>query len=392
MGGVFLRGRPDYSDEPPALLRILPTIPASLTGAGTLSGSKGEVCTFTRVGAKHCLKSDGTYTSLGTNLPAVEPLGLLMEDAATNLILRSGAMANVAWTPTNLTATADIATAPDGTATGARYALNSTTGGSVDSLVYQGVNVTAAAHTASVWLKGAPGFSGTVYLFFQDSASAYFSTACAYVDSEWRRFTLTFTPASGLGYLIIGVRKTVSGQSGQPAATVYAWGAQLEARAFATSYIATAGTSATRNKDRAIFPALAAVAAGSIELQFTPQWSTPPSQCYLVNTCSALARSGVIGFINTDGALYLQTLNAAGAAGQADVAAGPNRTWVAGQTYRIRFEWGAGNLYIYRNGVVIASSTTGSAVMPDAANTINLGTAYNGNNPCFGHLSKIVFR
>ena len=113
--------------------------PASGAGMGTAcacttpTGAKGEALTFTRTGNATCSKqglattgiADGDLVVCTANQPRVESsggvLGLRVEGARTNSVLRSQELDNAAWTldfagggviPTR---TANAATAPDGT-------------------------------------------------------------------------------------------------------------------------------------------------------------------------------------------------------------------------------------------------------------------------------------
>jgi hypothetical protein len=381
-------------------LRILPGGPsASYVGAGLLSGAYGETCTFTRASNKSVLLPTNGLATLSTNIPGVEARGLLMEDAATNAIRNAESnVGGTGWTVRG-TATANVAGVPgvDGTANKASRLSVNTAGNDVFAQT-AGVGVSLGLAT-QFWLKRVS-TSGTLRV--QNPFGPSFgdwAIDLAALGADWNYIV------PGHAALTVAT-PFVSHTSGGAGVYFYASAGgplsfdicrvQQEVGSFPTSFIPTpSGASATRNKDRAIFPAVAPVAAGSVELDFVPQWSTStiPSQCYLINTCSAAARSGIIAFVNSGtAALFFQTLDAAGGFGQATVAAGPGRTWVAGQSYRLMFKWGNGNLWIYRDGSLLGSSLTGSAVMPDGANTINLGTAYNGNNPCYGWISNVIFR
>jgi hypothetical protein len=146
-----------------------------------------NLITYTRASDATFFDSNGTIQTAGANTPRFdhnpatgESLGLLIEEARTNLLLNS------------------------------------------ETLSTQSVTVTAAAHTLSFYGTGTVTLSGT------HSATVVGTGAFP------TRTTLTFTPTSG------SLTVTVSG-------TVQY--AQVELGAFATSWISTAGATATRNGD-----------------------------------------------------------------------------------------------------------------------------------------------
>jgi hypothetical protein len=77
----------------------------------------------------------GQLLTFGANEPRVTDKGLLVEEAGSNLLLRSQEFDNAAWTRPNSTVTADAAIAPDGTLTA--DLLTATT-------AFSSVNTTAA--------------------------------------------------------------------------------------------------------------------------------------------------------------------------------------------------------------------------------------------------------
>jgi len=202
--------------------------------------------TFTRASTGYAETVAGTLTSFASGAPRITDKGLLVEEARTNLCLQSQALATTPWasgaagTGVATVVTNNYALAPDGTMTATRLQCSLGGGTTTGDNSYQAQALTGASCRGSFWVKTTDGSAKTIYM---RGASA---TSVA-VTGEWTRYTFDAGTLAGTTFAI-GLR---GGQTPTNSNTcdILVWGAQLEAGAFATSYIPTTTASATRAAD-----------------------------------------------------------------------------------------------------------------------------------------------
>jgi hypothetical protein len=230
--------------------------------------------TFTRASSGTYLDSSGILQTAAssaarfTHDPVTgRSLGLLIESGRTNLLTYSEAINNAAWTHVGGSHTANQTTAPSGELTADLFTENSAA--STQHRLYQTPTVASGTtYTVSVFVKRASGSRqfGIILNTGTAVSRVYFNldtgtvgtvvagsgTITAYPNG-WYRCTATGVSDGLTGTTFFQLcNGTTSGSetyTGDGTSGLYIWGTQLEAGAFATSYIQTTSASASRSAD-----------------------------------------------------------------------------------------------------------------------------------------------
>jgi len=209
---------------------------------------------------------DGTLTLFEhpDNIPRVEydadgnRLGLLVEEARTNLVVQSEFAGTWQQSPP-LALNLNQGTSPDQQNNAAEVTI---TGG---GFVYANVAVNASTQYTFSWYAKLNTATAHVYAFYDNSNNTFIErneytlTDGEDVGNGWYRQSKTFTTPSGCTSIrVYPLRETVDGGGSPTGVTgdTFIYGAQLEAGSFPTSYIKNEGTSSgvTRSADVASIP------------------------------------------------------------------------------------------------------------------------------------------
>ena len=188
--------------------------------------------TFTRTTTGYGANAAGALTNFAIDAPRITDQGLLVEAAATNLFLRSNDFANATWAKINVTVTAGAGPSPTGATDASRLELTAT----FASFLYQSAPAPADTYVMSIWVARNTGSDQSFNLFNDAGPGTSAKTATA----TMQRLTLSGASAGG---------GTAGISNGGPTADLLAFGAQIETGTTPSSYIETAGATATRGAD-----------------------------------------------------------------------------------------------------------------------------------------------
>jgi hypothetical protein len=330
--------------------------------------------TFTRASAGTYFNSSGVLQTSATDvarfdnteITGTSPLGLLIEEARTNVVLWNRDLTNAAWTASSVTV-AKTATGIDGVANSAST-LTATAG---NGTVLQAITLASSARFQSAWVKRRTG-TGTINMTM-DNGSTW--TAIT-VTSSWSRLSI---PTQTLANPTVGFRIVTSGDA------IDVDYVQNENGTFATSSIATTTASVTRAADvcsilTSAFPFNAA--EGTI----------------VVGGRSASAISGAQNFyaLNDGGANNRMSMFLAGDGARNQVVSGGvlqadifQAIVGASTVFKHAFAYSANDCASSLNG---ATATTDTSVTLPTVNSLQLGARMAGPQEfCNGHIQRIAY-
>lgn len=330
--------------------------------------------------------SDGLIKTAAINEPRmqynperldVEPK-LLLEESRTNLLTYSEDFGNIAWSKSNSTISADVATAPDGSGTADKLVENT-----VNNVHHCSRDITLSPTTVTLSFfvsaagrtKFRLGFSDLVFggpavrfdLSDLDFAAPVLSgpwnnvtSAIARLPNGIYRASITATATRGTAVRCYCYLEDSGGNvsyQGDGTSGLYIWGAQLEAGSYPTSYIPTTTAAVTRAAD--ISSSAAATRAADIAVMTGSNFSDWYRQEEGSFVC--LFRSGDDLVSTKVFFVFEDILNYIGVAGTNSAGAGPY-----------------GSIGV--NGVTQASLTDGSET-PNTEHTV--GLSYKTNDVAY---------
>ena len=350
------------------------------TSDGKLHNIKPNTTTgdfdFTRATTATRVNSNGLIESVVSGLPRIDFTGgigqVLLEPASTNLFTYSQDLTNSDWSHNaEITVTASSELAPTGQLDANLVEFS----GSGRSFIRQTFTVPSLA-TVSVFAKkgnwryiGLRNFesSANPHSVFDFDTNTFVnvssgqSASFEILNNGWYRLQVTNpSPSSNsiAGFAITDASGNVLDPTGGQVANVHLFGCQVEEQSFATSYILTSSSSATRNKDEAD-------SSGDTSL-------INSTEGVLYAEISALANSGnsrficlsdgtnqnvvILGYISTDDRIriFIKSSNSTQANNTATTVTATNFN-------KIAVKYKENDFALFVNGTETFSDTSGSA-------------------------------
>jgi hypothetical protein len=375
------------------------TLPYLSTAWDFATGTLNPAITFTRASTGYRENSSGVLVSETTDVArfdyepvAFTPRGLLIEEAATNLLTYSEDLTNAAWSKQLATISANAIAAPDGATTMDRMIEDSTAASG--HYIRRSVSyVSGTTYVASFYAKA----GARSWVFLDHPATAfttlqrtYFdltngvvgitgSSTTAFIENVgggiYRCSIIATATASISAYLQFGLATGDGGAiyNGDGASDAYFWGLNLTAINCATSYIQTVAATAARSSDIALATNPKAISDQCwIVKGRTPRKiaSGPTNTIFQIDDGSSNNRRLI--YSTSGGVLRVTTVT--GGVIQSDLGLG---TVSADTDFSIAARFADNNFAASINGGAIVTDTSG--VNPLGLTTARVGHAFSGS-------------
>ena len=374
--------------------------------------TKDSRITFTRASSGTFVGADGLIKSAATNTPRFdhsatgESLGLLMEEARTNL-LNSNYTTSLGTGGASLSEVTSI-TNPDGTtgtvkvtalANNSRHEVQKTS------------SAPSTNHTHSVFVKkgnhryvglSQGGASNNIHMIFDFDTKTITDTGSknsgTYVSSGFEEYANGWFRLHLVGTTTGTVLRAFMAEDDQQDGLVdwaatgneffYVWGAQKEAGTFPTSFISSTST-ATRAADivditGTNFSSFYNQSAGTVFAEYKHAYiDTTSSNLYVFN---ADADNRILSLARSD----RQYLGLVEKAGVHEAEISKNTGWVNNQHYKTAFGVANNNVAMFLDGAQQGSTDT-SVTLP-TVNTLTIGRKPDSNNRFInGHIKRLSY-
>ena len=234
---------------------LYPTIRPSLDLNFARTRALDPRITYTRASTGTFVGSNGLVQTAASGVPRFdfnpttgESLGLLVEEARTNIALYSEQFDSGYWQGTTFDRTSNAAVAPDGTATADKLTPSNGTS-SNNFTVSRSFTGLSGSTTGSFYVKSAGHRYARIAGYVLDLLSTQNGQYSVYVGNGWHRIYHVIEVASFDFGVNITAATPGQGFTGNGVDGIFIWGAQVEAGSFPTSYIPTVASTVTRAAD-----------------------------------------------------------------------------------------------------------------------------------------------
>ena len=368
---------------------------------------------------------DGTLTLFEhpDNIPRVEwdangnRLGLLVEEARTNLVTDSQDFSASSWTKTNTATLALDSVGPDGQANSAVKLIDDSATGTGVVRVFDNVGVsTSTDYTFSVYAKADqlskvllftigftnPSNNGYIFDLNDGTYTAYSGTpaltpSVEYVGNGWYRCSITFTTdaTDTGGSLAIYAYDTSEAVDLDGTSSILIYGAQFEEGSFPTSYIKTTGATATRSADVASIPVADFgynQSEGTLFVDFDMKYKESGSlfpRVVEIAKASSNADRIKIQVVENTGVLTAQSYTNFNIQANLNLGA---RTGGSLDATKVAFAFKENDFAASDNGDTAVTDTTGTFAPSVGRDTLAIGKQANAsNNFLNGHIKSIQY-
>jgi hypothetical protein len=337
--------------------------------------------TVTRATTATRTNSSGLIESTPINEPRLDySLGscpnILLEPQRTNLATHSQEIDNVVWTKApGCSVISNSSISPSGVQNA------DTIVGATGPFVFGGPNtltrgisglISSTSYVFTAYLKG----SGAVTLTCRDGGTGFTNSVVCNLTSSWQRFEISRTTAAASTALAY-VFSNASGNFDL-------WGAQLEAGAYATSYIpTTSSASVTRNADRfsrdnLFTNGLVSAAGGTLFLNFRIPFALRDNGNENIAINDSTSQNSLFIYGGSSGNTYYigKFLSGVFSNIYSSVVSPANNI-------KIAIKWNGTSADIFQNGVKVLSSTAFTATTSLQflrSNTAGVGSIININS------------
>jgi hypothetical protein len=312
--------------------------------------------------------------------------GLLSEEASTNNMNAAAGDSgyNMSSGPT---AASDLG--PDGVSANCKYDCTSTSSAFI-SITNSTTLTAGVTYTASIFVKADQAMSNNNFAIIQQDGGQSIYTQSRNIGTTWSRVQFTFTPIQTTS----NWRMQFFFASQSNGRIVYFWGAQVEAKTKATSYIRrTGGAAVTREYDLCeyylagsnIYNQESGTLVVRARVNLDPISAVRNRSFAVIE--SSVAQGGSIWLNWWENSNVLATLYQS-----------PSNTYVAtlnsaisatsGNSYTIATSYSVNNFNISANGSAVVTDTSGE--VPTSVDRIWIGSFVAGHN-LTGHIQKLIY-
>ena len=393
---------------------VRPTFSRDFAGERTLNNGTGPAITFTRGSIGTYFDANGTLQTASTDVPRFDhdpatgaSRGLLIEESRQNLFQRSAELDNAYWSTIDATVVDNAATSPASTLTADRVHPSTNSSASV---FFRNVAASAStAYSASLFMKAAGKTFGFLQINFNQSgtpirafaftidlsngtlgtqqdlvgATTGVTATATSVGSGWYRIAMSFTTTAltdevsflpGPCDAANSRTVTANGTDG-----IFAWGAQLEAGAFPTSYIPTTSAAVTRSADSAVVTPISSFyneSEGTLFAEYRVGTTSGAAALFMVDNGDVPNR---VALFRVGGQIAISaTYTGIGSFSP-----------VADTTYKAALAYAANNHAATVGGAAVATNTVIGT--PSGITTLRVGVEAFGTASANGHIRKVAY-